>query len=149
MAGGRAEFEEILVPPLGVATRLSTDILSIDDERIVAAVRYIHANACHGITIDDVLDHVDLSRTTLDRHFHRHLQRSPQAEIRAVQLCRAKQLLAETDHSMCRIAELVGFKHTEYFHFAFKREFGRTPGQFRQEARPAEPRHAVVRASTR
>jgi LacI family transcriptional regulator, galactose operon repressor len=140
MAGGEAGCDERLIPPLGVATRLSTDVLAIDDERVVAAIRYIHANACHGITTSDVLDHVSLSRTNLDRLFQKYVLRSPHAEIRAAQLGRAKQLLSETDHSIHRIAELVGFNHTEYFHFAFKREFGQTPGRFRQETRPADPR---------
>jgi LacI family transcriptional regulator len=144
MAGGEADCEERLVPPIGVATRLSTDVMAIDDERIVAAVRFIHANACHGITVGDVSSHVMLSRTTLDRQFQKYLQRSPQAEIRAVQFSRARQLLAETDHSMSRIAGLVGFKHTEYFHFAFKREFGWTPRQFRAQSRSAKPRHSLV-----
>jgi LacI family transcriptional regulator len=142
MAGEGAPFEEMLVPPLGVTTRLSTDVLAIDDERVVAAVRYIRANACHGISVGDVIDHVAMSRTTLDRRFLRYLGRSPQAEIRAAQLGRARELLAETDHPIHRIAELVGFKHTEYFHYAFRREYGRTPGRFRREARSAGHRPA-------
>jgi LacI family transcriptional regulator len=140
MAGGTAAFAEMLIPPLGVTTRLSTDVLAIDDEPTVAAVRYIQAHACHGITVADVLNRVPMSRTTLERRFRRYLGRSPQAEIRAVQLGRAKQLLAETDHPMHRIAELVGFEHTEYFYFAFRRAFGCTPGAYRQEARSAAPR---------
>jgi LacI family transcriptional regulator len=135
MAGGEAGFKAMLIPPVGVATRLSSDVLAIDDTRVVDAVRYIHANACHGITLADVLGHVSISRTTLDRQFRKYLQRSPQAEIRAVRLGRAKQLLAKTDHPIHRIAELIGFEHTEYFHFAFRRAFGTTPGQFRQETR--------------
>jgi LacI family transcriptional regulator len=137
MAGGEADAEGRLVPPLGVTTRLSTDVLAIDDEHIAAAVRYIHAHACLGITVAEVLDRLPLSRSTLERRFRRYLGRSPQAEIRAVQLGRAKQLLVETDHPMHRIAELVGFEHAEYFIFAFRREFGRTPGAYRQEARSA------------
>jgi LacI family transcriptional regulator len=137
IGGGGADFEVATVPPLGVTPRLSTDVLAIDDEHFVTAVRYIRAHACFGITIGDVLASIPLSRTTLERRFRKYLGRSPQAEIRAVQLGRARQLLAETDHPMHRIAELVGFDHTEYFHFAFKRAFARTPGEYREEARSA------------
>ncbi len=135
MNGDAPGFDERLIPPIGVATRRSTDLLAIDDERIVDAIRFIHTNACHGISVCDVVNHVALSRTTLDRQFQRILHRSPQDEIRAVQLGRAKQLLTETDHPVSHIAELIGFKHTEYFHFAFKRMFDRTPRQFREESR--------------
>jgi LacI family transcriptional regulator len=147
MAGGEAGFEELFLPPVGVATRQSTDILAIDDERVVDAVRFIRANACHGITVCDVLGHVSLSRTTLDRRFRRYLRRSPQAEIRAVQLNRAKQLLTETDHPVARIAELTGFRHTEYFHFAFKRMFDCTPRQFREDSRSARSRGPSAEAN--
>jgi LacI family transcriptional regulator len=137
MGGEWVDFEVSTVPPLGVTSRLSTDVLAIDDELFVAAVRFIRAHACFGITMGDVLASVPLSRTTLERRFRKYLGRSPQAEIRAVQLGRARQLLAETDHPMHQIADLVGFEHTEYFHFAFKREFGCTPGEYRQESRSA------------
>jgi LacI family transcriptional regulator len=135
MAGEAVDVGERLVPPLGVTTRLSTDVLAVDDEHFAAAVRYIREHACHGIGVDEVLARIPLSRSTLERRFRRYLGHSPQAEIRAVQLRRAKQLLAETDHAMHRIAELVGYEHPEYFNVAFKRDFGLTPGQFRREAR--------------
>jgi LacI family transcriptional regulator len=132
MAGAGPDFEEWSVPPLGITTRLSTDVLSVDDPQFAAAVRFIREHACHGITVGDVLDRVELSRSTLDRRFRAYLGRSPQAEIRSVQLDRAKHLLVETDHPIHRIAELVGFEHHEYFNVLFKREVGRTPGQYRQ-----------------
>jgi len=135
MQGGRVDFKERLIPPMGATTRLSTDVLAIDDEHFVSAVRYIREHACRGITVDNVLDTVPLSRSTLERRFRQHLGRSPQNEIRIVQLNRAKQLLAETDHALHRIAEIVGFEHAEYFNVAFKRAFGCTPGQFRRDSR--------------
>lgn len=137
MNGEAAGFEERLIPPLRVASRQSTGVLAIGDARVAAAVRFIREHACDGITVGDVLDHVPLSRTALERRFRRFLGRSPQAEIRAVQLKRVKQLLAETDLKMDRIAELVGFEYPQYLSFLFKRELGCTPGYFRRGARAA------------
>lgn len=135
MDGHPAGREETLVPPLGVTTRQSTDVLSVGDTEFATAVRFIRENACHGITVTDVLDHVSISRSTLERNFRSYLGRSPQAEIRAAQLARAKQLLAETEHSIHLIAELVGYEHVEYFNVVFKREMGQTPGQYRRQVR--------------
>ena len=134
MEGGRAGFKERLIPPLGVATRLSTDVLAVEDTAFALALRFIHEHACHGITVEDVLQSVPLSRMTLERRFRKYLGRSPHAEIRTVQLTRAKQLLTETEHPIYRIARLVGFEHTEYFNVVFKREVGQSPGRFRAEA---------------
>jgi LacI family transcriptional regulator len=135
MDGEPVGFEERFVSPSGVTTRLSTDVLSIGDPEFAAAVRFIRQNACLGITVGDVLDHVPISRSTLERNFRGLLRRSPQAEIRAVQLARARQLLAETDHPIHRIADLVGYQHVEYFNVVFKREIGQTPGQYRRRVR--------------
>lgn len=138
MAGEDPGVTEWFIPPIGVTTRLSTDVLSVDDAQLAAAARFIRENACHGITVNDVLEHVSLSRSTLERRFRAALGRSPQAEIRAVRIDRAKQLLAETDHPMHRIAQLVGIEHPEYLNVIFRREVGQTPGQYRQAARSAE-----------
>jgi LacI family transcriptional regulator len=134
MEGGRAGFKERLISPLGVATRMSTDVLAVEDTAFALAKRFIHEHACHGITVDDVLQGVPLSRMTLERRFRKYLGHSPHAEIRAVQLGRAKQLLAETEHPIHRIAQLVGFGHPEYFSVVFKREVGLSPGLFRKQA---------------
>jgi LacI family transcriptional regulator len=134
MAGETAGFEERMIPPIGVVARLSTDVLAIDDPRVAAAVRFIRLHACQGITVREVLEQTPLSRTALERQFRRYLGRSPQAEIRSVQLKRVRQLLAETDLKMDRIAELVGFPHPEYLFVVFKRQLGLTPGAFRSEA---------------
>ena len=135
MEGEKAERAEWFVPPMGVTTRLSTDVLTVGDAEFANAVRFIRDNACRGITVGDVLDHVAISRSKLERNFRTHLGRSPQAEIRAVQLARARQLLAETDHPIHLIAELVGYHHVEYLNVVFKREIGRTPGQYRRQVR--------------
>ncbi len=137
MQGEPAGPGERFVPPSGITTRLSTDVVTVDDPEFAAAIRFIRENACHGITVEDVLGHVEVSRSTLERAFRKYLGRSPQAEIRSNQLARARQLLAETDHPIHRIAELVGYRHVEYFNVAFKRELGRTPGDYRRQLRPS------------
>jgi LacI family transcriptional regulator len=134
MAGEKPTRMESRIEPLGVTTRQSTDVLAIDDPHVASAVRYIREHACHGATVSGVLDHVPLSRTILERRFRKYLGRSPQAEIRAVQLKRVQQLLAETDLRLERIAELAGFEHPEYMSVVFKREIGQTPGDYRRQA---------------
>jgi LacI family transcriptional regulator len=139
MAGEKPETDDWQVEPLGVTARQSTDVLAIDDPHVAAALRYIREHACEGATVGDVLARVPLSRTILERRFRKYLGRSPQGEIRAVQLKRVKQLLAETDLRLERIAELAGYEHPEYLSVVFKRETGQTPGQYRRQAQPVMP----------
>ncbi len=135
MRGENVESPEILVPPLGVQTRQSTDALAIDDALVAAAVKCIRERACQGLTVDEVLREVPLSRSMLEKRFRRYLQQTPQEAIRSVQIKRVKQLLVETDLSLDAISRLAGFKHVEYMSVVFKRETNQTPGRYRREAR--------------
>jgi LacI family transcriptional regulator len=140
MRGQPVESADRYLPPVGVFTRQSTDVLAIDDPQTAAAVRFIREQACAGATVSDLLKAVPQSRTVLERKFRKYLGRSPQAEIRNVQIKRARQLLAETDLKLDRIAELCGFEHPEYLSVVFKRETGDTPGQYRRSAHAAPKR---------
>ncbi|HEY1065555.1 MAG TPA: DNA-binding transcriptional regulator [Pirellulales bacterium] len=137
MNGETLDSPEMIVEPRGVVARQSSDILALDDPQIAAAVRFIREHACQGVTVTDVLRHVPLSRSVLERRFRQKLGRSPRAEIRNVQLKRVKQLLSETDLSLERIADVAGFEHAEYLSVVFKRETGETPGGFRKRNAPA------------
>jgi len=134
MAGETVPATERLVPPIGVVLRQSTDVLGLDDRDVVAALAYIRRHACHGISVEDVVEHTAISRSTLERRFRNHIGHSPHAEIREVQLKRVKQLLTETELSLEAIAPLVGFDHPEYMSVVFRREVGQTPGQYRERS---------------
>lgn len=139
MAGGSPREPEILVEPIGVVTRQSSDVSAVEDPDIAAAMRYIRDHATEGCTVQDVLGHAAMGRSCLERRFRKYLGRSPQAEINLVRIKRIKQLLADTELSLNRIAELVGFEHPEYMSVVFKRETGQTPGQYRREVQIAAP----------
>lgn len=132
MAGDTPENSDLRIPPKHVITRQSTDVLAVDDADIALAVRFIREHGCEGISVSDILAHLPLSRSALERGFRRFLGRSPQEEIRQVRLKRVKQLLAETDWPLARIAEATGYEHPEYLMVQFKRLVGQTPSQWRQ-----------------
>jgi len=126
------EGQQLSITATEVVPRPSTDILAISDKRVVQAVRFIHQNACNGVTVEAVTRHAGMSRTQLEQRFRHFFGRSPQAEIRKVVLARIRQLLVDTDLPLKAIAELTGFAHTEYLSVFFKREMGESPGRFRK-----------------
>lgn len=132
MAGDAPENSDLRIPPKSVITRQSTDVLAVEDADIALAVRFIREHACEGISAPDIIVHLPISRSALERGFRRFLGRSPQEEIRQVRLKRVKQLLAETDWPLARIAEATGYEHPEYLMVQFKRLVGQTPSQWRQ-----------------
>lgn len=131
MRGESLQQDQVVIDPLGVAERPSTEVLAIQDTDVVAAIQMIREKACQGLTVADILHAVPIARSSLERRFRKFLGRSPQAEIRRVQIKRASQLLRETDLNLTQISLLAGFKHAEYFSVVFKRECGVTPGKYR------------------
>jgi LacI family transcriptional regulator len=136
MSGKKVRGETHLIPPLGIATRQSTDVLAIDDRNVARAVHFIRHHACDGIKVMDVLKAVPHSRTLLESRFKKLLGRTPHEEILRVRLNRVKQLLVETDLPLDQIAARAGFPHVEYLSVAFRREVGMPPSQFRAQNRP-------------
>ena len=130
--GERPQGPAPRVAPLGVVTRQSTDVVAIPDADVATAVRFIREHAGDGIDIGDVLRHVALSRSTLERRFAQYLGRSPKAEILRVQLQRVKQLLRATEYPLADIAERAGFSHVANMCHLFKQKVGCTPGEYRQ-----------------
>jgi LacI family transcriptional regulator len=135
MRGRKPPRQRTLLEPLGIVTRQSSDVVAIEDEELAAAVRFIREHACEGITVDDVLGAVAVSRSTLERGLRRVLGRSPNVEIRRVQLNRVQQLLIETDLPLSVIAARAGFRHLPYMCEAFKKQYGRPPGAYRAAAK--------------
>lgn len=133
MAGHQPTLMDRRVEPMGVITRQSTDILAMGDKNVAAAISYIREHACHGISVDDVLKKAFASRSQLEKKFRRFIGRSPQAEIRRVQVDKIRQLLFETNFPLKKIAELTGFEHVEYMCVVFKRLTGDSPGSYRKK----------------
>ncbi len=136
--GGRPDTFDRRVEPRSLIVRHSTDMLAVADKNVAAALSYIREHACRGLTVTELLSHASVSRSQLERKFRRFLGRTPQAEIRRVQLAKIRQLLVETDFPLKRIAELAGFAHVEYMCVVYKRLTKEAPGAFRR-------RHAAAK----
>lgn len=132
MAGGRWNGKPILVPPSGVRTRLSSDILAIEDSAVVAALQYIQEHAREGVTVADVARHVPVCRSLLQRRFKHTLGRTLHDEIQRVRIDHVKFLLEESDLPLAVIAEKAGFRHQAYLGAVFRKHTGQTPLQYRR-----------------
>jgi len=123
----------VLVPPLHIVTRQSTDIIALDDPIIAQALRFIQQNAHLNITVQDILNQVPVCRRTLQLKFVELIGRTPSQEIRRVHVEKAKQLLVDTDLKMSEISRRCGFCDAPQCTVVFKKETGLTPRQFREQ----------------
>jgi LacI family transcriptional regulator len=135
IAGARPPAAPVLLPPLEIVERLSSDVLAIPDRRVAAALRHIRDHACSPMAIRDVLKTVPLPRRTLERRVREYLGRSPAEELARLRLAQAKALLARTDLPMPDVAERCGLSNGERLAVLFRRLTGQTPTSYRRQFR--------------
>lgn len=133
MKGGTLPGPQPDVPPSGVAVRQSSDVIGVSEPCVAKAMRFIREHACDGIRVEDVLEHVAVSRSVLQRHFRAGLGRTIHDAIAGARLLRAKQLLVETDLPLPAVAERAGFSCGEYMSAAFRQATGLPPGTYRRQ----------------
>jgi len=149
MIGGPRPKPITTVRPNGIVTRQSSDIIAIEDDKVAAACCYMRQHACEGITVPEVSEHVSLSRRALERRFHNALRRSPQSELRRIQIDQVRRLLEDTDYKLSTIAKMSGFRYHEYMSKVFKEKTGLSPGIYRkskrQQAQKASAEQSLVK----
>jgi len=135
MSGDHVPAVVRTIPPLGIATRQSTDFVAVDDEQVAAAVRYIRENACEGICVEDVVTASHLSRSALERRFRKVLRSTLHQQIQQARITQVQTMLSQTKLSLKEIAFRAGFEYPEYLTVAFKRHTGLSPSEFRRRLR--------------
>jgi LacI family transcriptional regulator len=135
MDGKKAKLMTTYVPPKEVVMRRSTDILAIEDPEVAAAMAYIHENSCRPIRIADVVDAVQVSRSTLETKFKAVTGRTIHGEIRRLQIDCVRSLLATTDLPIKQIAAMAGFAHIHYMTTIFHQQTGWTPAEYRKHVK--------------
>lgn len=127
------ETGDIIVDPIQVVRRQSTDIIAADDADVSAALRFIREHADERIQVNDVIQVLCVSRRTLYAKFHKALGRSVHDEIVRVRLARIKSLLTDTKLSISHIAKIMSFTGPDKLFRFFTRETGKTPTEFRKD----------------
>ncbi len=135
MRGRRVSCRRYDVQPEQVVPRRSSDILAIENRDVANAVRFIRDHACDGIGVNEVVQAVGLSRSTLERKFQQTLGGTLHGEIRRIRLARAQQLLREGELTLRQVAHRTAFRHLSYFNRFFRQATGQTPAAYRRAVR--------------
>ncbi len=133
MLNGKPAGESpILIPPLPVVQRASTEVTAFEDPDVAAAYRFIHDHAHEPIRVTDVVDKILVSRRSLEIRFRALTHSTLQDEIWRAHVDRARRLLIETAKPMWKIALESGFRSETVFNVMFRRANGCTPTAFRR-----------------
>jgi AraC-like DNA-binding protein len=102
------------------------------DPAISTALDAIHSNPERAWTVESLGSHSGLSRAAFARRFSSLLSQPPLAYLTWWRMTVAARLLRDSDRPLSSIAREVGYASEFAFANAFKREFGRAPGQYRR-----------------
>jgi LacI family transcriptional regulator len=135
LLGGKKSPGDLLLPPVGVIARQSSDVLALEDPEVATAVRFIRTHGHTALRVADVLREVPISRRSLERRFRRALDRSIWEEIRRVHVEQARGLLARSGMPMAEVARHAGFSDSRQLSTVFREETGLTPTAYRRRFR--------------
>jgi LacI family transcriptional regulator len=130
--------EHVVVPPLPIMVRGSSDRFATDDEAVLSALRLIHQGDNPAIRVPQVVAATGLSRRALELRFRRELDRTILDEIRRTRLQRACRLLTTTTQPVAKIALRCGFSTPQRFHAVFRAQFAMSAIEFRERNRRGE-----------
>lgn len=130
--GQRVKTARVHVPPVGISTRLSTDILAVKHPQVAAALHHIWQNYTRPINAKTVAATVPLSYRHLYQLFREEIGRTIAEEITLRRLEKAQKLLVETSLRAREVAEASGFPGEDRMGRVFRRLLDQTPLEYRQ-----------------
>ncbi len=131
MSGQRPPKKPILVPPLGVVVRRSTEVIAVSDPTVRKAMEFISKRLAQPIGSPQIADALGVRRPVLDTLFREHLCHSVGEEIRRQRFARAKLLLEATNMSVAAIAAETGYCSPSHLANTFRDATGVSPRAWR------------------
>lgn len=135
LRGAPMPTEPVIIKPVGVVERRSTDTLALEDLVIARAVRLIRERATAGWGVREVLRELPIGRRSLEVGFKQALGRTPHQEVLRVRLDQARYLLRESTLDMPAIAERSGFRYASQLSAIFRKHEGLSPKAYRERVR--------------
>jgi LacI family transcriptional regulator len=132
MAGKNVKTDTVVAHADYVVARQSTDLLAIQDEEVLKALRFIRDNSDHLIQVNEVVDATLLSHRTLHTRFCQAVGHSLVKEVNRRRAAHIAKLLITTNDSIHTIARSIGYENDGHMGRFFRRETGMTPRVYRR-----------------
>jgi len=130
----KMENQKVVVRPSYVVSRLSTDILAVEDSLVSKALQLIRENATDNLQTSEIAKTLGVSRQFLYSRFKEILKHSVHDEIKNVRAERIALLLRETELTVESIALRMGYGSSNHLSRYFKQVKGMTPWEYRKKS---------------
>lgn len=99
---------------------------------VLNALYFIQKHYNESINLEDIADHVRLSKYYFIKQFRKHMNITPLQYLTKIRLEKAVELLRHTELSINEISNQVGYSNANYFNKVFRKAVGTSAGQFRE-----------------
>jgi AraC family transcriptional regulator len=113
-------------------TSLHSDPIALPQWRLKRVKAYVEAHIGEDIDVVDLAAAAGLSQRHFARSFLSEIGETPHRWLMLRRLEKAKDLLTNTDHPLCSIAESCGFSSQSHLTTALKQSNGMTPDRWRR-----------------
>ncbi len=113
--------------------------LGTSQPKLMEAVALMEANLEEPMSLDELAQHVRLSRRQLERLFQKYLSCVPTRYYLELRLAKARQLLLQTSMSIVDVAFASGFVSAPHFSKCYRDFYGIPPRDERRQRRPVQP----------
>jgi len=131
--GAKIDTKTIVIEPVAVQERQSTDIIAVDDRTVADVLSFIKNNAQRPLQVIDILQEFNISRRSLYKKFRESIGISVYAQIRKTRVEKICRMLLETNKSVKEIAYELGFSSVDHIARFFRKGKGMTPTQYRSK----------------
>jgi two-component system response regulator YesN len=100
-------------------------------KEIIEAIKYINENISRIISLKEIADHVNLSRTYFSQLFKQSTGENVTDCISRLKIEMAKKFLLDPNYKVYEVAMDIGFESQYYFNKLFKSLVGLTPTEYR------------------
>ena len=122
----------VQVPPRQMVERASTETDPVEPLWLSEALRFIRKEMSAGVNAEEVIRHVGLSHTQVEKAFSKVLGTTVHQEISRLRMREACRLLADTSLPAAEVSKRSGFSSPQYFNRQFCRHFGIPPVEYRR-----------------
>lgn len=98
---------------------------------VVEACHYVSRHLDKRISLEEVADHLFMNSSYFSRLFKKETGETFIEYVTRMKMNRAKELLDQTNHSVGKICEMLGYDNQSYFIKIFKASVGVTPVEYR------------------
>jgi len=125
----------VVVPPVGVVTRASTDTLATEDAVVVAMLQALREQPFRKPAAAAVAARAGISRLALEQRFQAAVGRSVHGEFVRQRVQRLRGLIVDSELPLKAVAARAGFPSPQYMTTFLRRHTGITPARLRAAGR--------------